>query len=122
MINSNYILVIEDDFDLLWLIKKILMMNGFQVLTAITGEKALEEFSRNIFHIQAVILDLSLPDMDGEYLCREFRKVSREIPIIVTTGFEEQKKRDALENMGISGYLVKPFDIMQLVKLLSRIL
>ncbi len=122
MISNKYILVIEDDFDLLWLIKKILTMNGFQVLTAITGEAALEEFSRNLFDIRAVIMDLSLPDMSGIYLCREFRKVSKDIPIVVTTGFEEESKKNELEAMGIQGYLVKPFDIMQLVKLLSNIL
>lgn len=122
MINNKYILIVEDDFDLLWLIKKILMMNGFQVLTAVTGEEALEQFSRNYFEIQAVILDLSLPDYNGKYLFQEFRKVSREIPVIITTGLEDTEQKKELELLGINGYLIKPFDIMRLVQLLSRVL
>ncbi len=121
MIDQKYVLVVEDDFDLLWLIKKILTMNGFDVLTAVTGEEAINIFSRNIFKIQAVIIDISLPDKNGEYLCKEFIKVAPHIPIIVTTGFEDRDQRVELEKLGIRGYLVKPFDITNLVECISRV-
>ncbi len=122
MISDKYILVVEDDFDLLWLIQKILEVNGFQVLTAVTGEQAISKFSRNVFQIQAVILDISLPDESGEYLCSEFLKVAPNLPIIITTGLEDRTQRRRLEKMGICGYLVKPFDLMNLVQFLSKIL
>ena len=122
MIEEKYILIVEDDFDLLWLIKKILLLNGFQVLTAVTAEQAVDEFSRNLFKIKGVILDLSLPDGDGSYLCSDFIEVSPEIPIVITTGLEDREQRKKLEHLGIAGYLVKPFDIMNLVKLLSEVI
>ncbi len=122
MIEEKYILIVEDDFDLLWLIKKILTMNGFQVLTAVTAEQAINEFSRNIFKIQAVILDLSLPDRDGKFVCQEFMKASPNIPVIITTGFEDRAQRREMENLGVRGYMVKPFDIMNLVEFLSKII
>ncbi len=121
MLEDKYILVIEDDFDLQWLIKKILLLNGFQVLTAVTAEQAIEEFSRHLFDIQAIILDLSLPDQSGLSLCAEFKKVSPDIPIIVTTGSEEREVRKQAEGLGVAGYLIKPFDIINLVRLLSKI-
>ncbi len=121
MLEDKYILVIEDDFDLQWLIKKILLLNGFQVLTAVTAEQAIEEFSRHLFDIQAIILDLSLPDQSGLSLCEEFRKVTPDIPIIVTTGSEEREVRKQAEGLGVAGYLIKPFDIINLVRLLSKI-
>jgi len=122
MISDKYILVIEDDFDLLWLIQKILEVNGFKILTAVTGEQAISKFSRNVLQIQAVILDLSLPDESGEYLCSEFLKVSPDLPIIITTGLEDRTQRRRLEKMGVRGYLVKPFDLMNLVQFLSKVL
>lgn len=121
MIPEKHILIVEDDFDLLWLIKKILTVNGFEVLTAVTAEQAILQYSRNIFSIHAVILDLSLPDETGQYVCEEFMKVVPDIPIIVTTGYEDRAQRRKFEEMGVMGYLIKPFDIMNLVELLSRI-
>ncbi|MFZ0389000.1 MAG: response regulator, partial [Calditrichia bacterium] len=115
-------LVVEDDFDLRYLIKKILVLNGFQVLTAGSAEKALSEFSRHIFDIHAVILDLSLPDRDGAYIAKELLKVDPEIPIIVTTGFEDQQRRSEIKEIGIRHYLIKPFDIMQLIRIISEII
>lgn len=122
MLDEKYILVIEDDFDLLWLIKRILSMNGFHVLTAVTGEEAINNFSRNLFNIQAIILDLSLPDKNGKSICREFMKVAPEIPIVITTGFEDRTQKKELEEMGVRGYLIKPFDIMHLVQFVSQII
>lgn len=122
MLEDQYILIVEDDFDLLWLIKKILTMNGFQVLTAVTAEGAIDEFSRNIFKIRAVILDLSLPDQNGEYVCREFLKAAPQLPVIVATGYEDRAQKKKLRRLGVQEYLVKPFDIMRLVKVISKIL
>lgn len=121
MIKHKYILVVEDDFDLLWLIQKILRMNGFDVLTAVTSDQAITTFSRNIWDIQAVILDLSLPGRGGKYLCKEFMKAAPQVPIIITTGFEDRAQRNELERLGVKGYLIKPFDIMNLVEYLAQV-
>jgi DNA-binding response OmpR family regulator len=119
---SNNILLVEDDFDFLWLIQKILKMNGFNVLTAATTDKAVELFSRNIFNINAVILDISLPNKEGILLWMEFRKIAPNIPIIITTSSENRPQRNKLEKLGIRGYIVKPFEIMNLVSVMSKII
>jgi len=104
-IREKLILIVEDDFDLLWMIQKLLTLSGFQCLTA-------EE-------IGAVVLDLSLPDQSGELLAKEFLELSPDLPIIVTTGFEDREQRRILEKMGIFAYLIKPFDLTQLVDTLK---
>ncbi|GAB4328925.1 MAG: hypothetical protein Kow0037_03650 [Calditrichia bacterium] len=119
MNKPDKILIIEDDFDLLWLIKKLISMNGFEVLTAVTGQEAIETFSRNIFDIRLIILDLTLPDFHGKTLCEEIRKVSPDLPIIITSGSDDWEERNLLEKLGISHYLVKPFDLMKLMELIS---
>ncbi len=121
-VSENIILIIEDDFDLMWMIHKLLANSGFQVLTAVTASQAIEVFSRYIFQISAVILDLSLPDKDGEAVATEFLKVAPNIPIIITTGSEDHAQRARLERIGVAAYLIKPFDLTELVQTIEQLI
>ncbi|HFB68092.1 MAG TPA: response regulator [Calditrichae bacterium] len=118
-IREKLVLIVEDDFDLLWMIQKLLTLSGFQCLTAVTAAQGVEAFSRHFEEIGAVVLDLSLPDQSGELLAKEFLELSPQLPIIVTTGFEDREQRRTLEEMGIFAYLIKPFDLTQLVDTLK---
>ncbi len=119
-ITEKIVLIVEDDFDLLWMIQKLLSMSGFRCLTAVTAAQGIEVFSRHWHEISAVVLDLSLPDESGEVLAKEFLKVSPGLPIIVTTGFEDSRQRQLLEKLGIHAYLIKPFDLTQLVNTIKN--
>ncbi len=113
------VLVVEDDFDLLWMIKKILSLQGYSILTAVTGEQAIDVFSRHWAEIKTVILDLSLPDQDGETLLAEIYKVLPEIPVVITTGSEDRQQQQRLEKAGIREYLIKPFDLLRLISVVA---
>ena len=119
MLEKKNILIVEDDHDLLWLLKKILSMNGFNILQAVTAEEADQVFTQNLNILDAIILDLSLPDEHGKTVCKKILDRLPEIPVIITTGYEESTQQAELENMGVSAYLIKPFDIMKLVKIVS---
>lgn len=114
------ILIIEDDFDLLWMLKKLLSSQGYLILTAVTAAQGIEVFSRNLFNIAAIIVDLSLPDQDGEVVVNEIFKVLPELPIIITTGSEDKAQLNRLEKSGIKTILVKPFDLNRLSKLVAE--
>jgi len=114
------ILIIEDDFDLLWMLKKLLTTQGYPILTAVTGHQGIEVFSRNIFDIGVVVMDLSLPDQDGEAIVQEIFKVMPDTPIIITTGSEDKSQLNRLEQAGIKKILVKPFDLQRLSDLVSE--
>jgi DNA-binding NtrC family response regulator len=114
------ILIIEDDFDLLWMLKKLLTTQGYPILTAVTGAQGIEVFSRNIFDIGVVVMDLSLPDEDGEVIVQEIFKVVPDIPIIITTGSEDKTQLNRLETAGIKKILVKPFDLQRLSDVVSE--
>ena len=118
MIKDGHVLVIEDDYDLLYMIKKLLEVNGFKVLTAITGKEGRRKFRKYSSRIRSVILDLSLPDQDGKHICQEFRKKYPKLSIIITSGSEDQQQKSELEKIGINGYLRKPFDLNDLLKTL----
>ena len=114
------ILIIEDDYDLLWMLKKLLTTQGFAILTAVTGAQGIEVFSRNIHSIGVIVMDLALPDQDGEAIVQEIFKVIPDIPIIITTGSEDKTQPNRLEQSGIKKILVKPFDLQQLSDVVSK--
>ena len=120
-LRDKMILIIEDDYDLLWLMKKFLSINGFKVLTAVTAKEAGKIFTKNLKKINAVILDLSLPDKNGKKVCQEFKNVSPDTPIFITTGFEDPTQQIELEKIGVDGYLVKPYNFKELVNMLSKV-
>jgi DNA-binding response OmpR family regulator len=119
MAEDLHVLIIEDDFDLMFLIKKMLEIKGFKVLTAFTGKEARKKFRKNSKSIQSVILDLTLPDLDGKKICKEFRKKNPDVPIIITTGSEDPIQKQELDKLGITAYLKKPFDLNELVNCLG---
>jgi len=119
MIKDSHVLVIEDDYDLLYMIKKLLELNGFKVLTANTGREAKRKFRKYSSRIRSVILDLTLPDQDGKYICQEIRRKYPELSIIITSGSEDQLQKSELEEIGIDAYLRKPFDLNDLLKFVS---
>ena len=119
MAEDLHVLIIEDDFDLMFLIKKMLEIKGFKVLTAFTGKEARKKFRKNSASLQSVILDLTLPDLDGKKICKEFRKKNPDVPIIITTGSEDPLQKQELDKLGITAYLKKPFDLNELVNCLA---
>ncbi len=120
LITEKSVLIVEDDFDLLWMIQKLLTLNGIPCLTAVTAAQGIEAFSRHYENICAVVLDLTLPDQEGELLAREFLEISPDLPIIVTTGSEDREQQRQLEKLGVFAYLIKPFDLTQLVNTLKQ--
>ena len=119
MIKDSHVLLIEDDYDLLYMIKKLLEINGFKVLTANTGREGRRKFRKYSSRIHSVILDLTLPDQDGKHICQEIRKKYPELSIIITSGSEDLLQKSELEEIGIDAYLRKPFDLNDLLKFVS---
>jgi DNA-binding response OmpR family regulator len=115
MLDNKHILVIEDDYDLLLMLKKLFEINGFKVLTALTAKEGKKKFRKSVKKLNAIILDLSLPDQDGKFICKYIRKKSRQIPIIITTGSEDLMLKIELEKIGVDGFFIKPFDIAALL-------
>ncbi len=118
---SDVVLLIEDDFDLLWMINKLLSLHNYEVLTAVTGTQGLDLFSRHAQQICAVVLDLTLPDMDGEQLLKELKKPFPDLPVIITSGLEDLGQKKRLSKIGASAYLTKPFDLNRLVEVLKQV-
>ena len=105
------LLVIDDDEKLIGYYRELLTPYGFEVLIANNGEQAIPLVEQHP-DTQLVILDLSMPRMDGRQWLRWFRGKSKEAPVIVITGY---KFEAADEDLKPSVVLEKPFDVAELL-------
>ena len=109
---SKKILVVDDEPQIVKVLKAYLEKAGYQVVTALDGKAALVVFDRE--RPDFMILDLNLPGMDGFEICREIRRDSN-IPILMLTArVEEADKLNGLE-LGADDYVVKPFSPREVV-------
>ena len=113
MSNNKYkILVVEDDRNILSMIQTVLDTNGYQVLTAQRCQQGILMLTSHVPDL--VILDLGLPDMDGEEFIRIVRGSSR-IPIIVLSARTEERDKVSALDLGANDYITKPFGTAELL-------
>ena len=113
MSNNKYkVLVVEDDRNILSMIQTVLETNGYQVLTAQRCQQGILLMSSHVPDL--VVLDLGLPDMDGEEFIRITRR-SRMIPIIVLSARTEEKDKVSALDLGANDYITKPFGTGELL-------
>lgn len=110
--DNKKVLVVDDELKIAEVIKSYLEHAGFEVFTAYDGRHALEMFERTGPSI--VILDLMLPDLTGEEICRTIRKHSRAPIIMLTAKSDEEDILRGLD-IGADDYVTKPFSPKQLV-------
>jgi two-component system KDP operon response regulator KdpE len=106
------ILLIDDEPQILRALKTILSANHFQVATAINGEQGMALAVAQPPNV--IILDLTLPDIDGIQICGQIREWSR-VPIIVLSVRDNEKDKVAALDAGADDYLTKPFGIEELL-------
>src|SRR5208337_2253103 len=108
---SGKILIVEDEKKIAGIVKSYLEREGFEVTAVETGEAAIREISSGV---DLVILDLKLPDIDGEDVCKSIRDVT-DIPVIMLTAKSSEEDRVKGLSIGADDYVVKPFSARELV-------
>ena len=106
------ILVVDDEQKVLNVIEAYLIKEGFEVLTSMDGEDALNIFKNESLHL--IILDLMLPKISGEEVCNKIRATSSVPIIMLTAKIEEDSKIEGLA-IGADDYITKPFSNRELV-------
>ena len=103
------VLVTDDEEVMRKLLSQILSASGFEVLTASNGKEAVESVKRN--QPQVILLDLTMPELDGFEACSQIRKDSENhnIPIIMLTGRGEESAIVSALDRGADDYIGKPF-------------
>ncbi len=104
------ILLVDDEKMALMLVKRILSEAGYHVATAQSGFECLDLFRLHPRAYDLVLLDLTMPFMDGEETFRRLREIRSDVPVVLCAGFIEQEKLDRLmtATAGLAGFLRKP--------------
>ncbi|PRR81703.1 response regulator transcription factor [Clostridium vincentii] len=113
------ILIVDDEQKVLNVIEAYLLKEGFEVLTSVDGEDALNIFNNEPLHL--IILDLMLPKISGEEVCNKIRATSSVPIIMLTAKAEEDNKIDGL-TIGADDYITKPFSNRELVSRVKAII
>lgn len=114
------ILVVEDDTNTRKLMCAVLKRSGFETLQAEDGVKALEVMDKN--HIDLVVLDLMMPNMDGYELTENLRHTWQTLPILMVTAKQEPKDKKQGFLVGTDDYMTKPVDEEEMVLRIKALL
>ncbi|MBA3647131.1 MAG: response regulator transcription factor [Chitinophagales bacterium] len=107
------VLLVEDEENLLDVIKMNLELEGYEVEEANTGPLALKKFSQQRFNL--VILDIMLPELDGYQVCQTIRVTNSEMPILFLTAKDTSEDKINGFKVGADDYLTKPFNLEELL-------
>lgn len=120
MTTGPTILVVDDERNIIELVRLYLRSEGFQVESANDGVEALEKVAS--IHPDLIILDLMMPLMDGWEVCRRLREQNGRIPVIMLTAKSDDVDKILGLDMGADDYLAKPFNPRELVSRVRAVL
>jgi excisionase family DNA binding protein len=114
------VLVVDDEEAVRDLIAKTLTMADYEVNCASDGQAALDALKDTDFDL--LITDLRMPGMDGLTVIRQARRLSPSLPIIIITGYSTEASAIEAINLGVCGYLTKPFRLPRILSVAARAL
>ena len=119
---SGTVLLADDEESVRIVAKQMLERLGFSVLLANDGREALAVFDKNRAVVKCVIMDLTMPQMDGEEAFREIRLIDPTIRVLLSSGYNEQEAVQRFVGKGLAGFLQKPYQLSLLEQKLREVL
>jgi excisionase family DNA binding protein len=107
------ILVVDDESSIRDLLAKTLALAEYDVDTAPDGRSALERL--RMYPYDLLIVDLKMPGIDGLAVIREAKRLKADLPVIIITGYSTESAAIDAVNLGVAGYLTKPFRVPQVL-------
>jgi CheY-like chemotaxis protein len=114
------VLVVDDDEVVRSLTCQMLEEAGYEVLVAADGLEAIETFNDSPASVDMVLLDMTMPHMDGRTTFEKLRALRDDIPVIVSSGFNEQDAMDRFRDAMPSGFLQKPYRLTELIDAVKK--
>ncbi|MBI5641675.1 MAG: PAS domain-containing protein [Nitrospirae bacterium] len=116
------ILVVDDEPQIIFFLEEVLRQLGYNVLAVDSGIKALELFRDEKDAIELAILDIQMPDMDGNRLFQEIKTIKPELKVIISSGYDEKTALAEMEHCRPDSFIQKPYQIAALEKKLQELL
>jgi excisionase family DNA binding protein len=114
------VLVVDDEASIRDLLAKTLALAEYDVDVAADGRSALERM--RMYPYDLLIADLKMPGMDGLTVIREAKRYKADLPVIIITGFSTESSAIEAVNLGVAGYLTKPFRVPQVLAAAAKAL
>jgi PAS domain S-box-containing protein len=116
------ILIVDDQNEVISFSKEMVTRSGYSVRTAVDGQEAVEAFQEHADEIDCVILDLTMPRMDGFATFKALKRIRPDVKVILSSGYSEKEVAERFTGKGLAGFIQKPYRYQQLRKELERVL
>jgi excisionase family DNA binding protein len=118
--SRHRVLVVDDEASIRDLLSKTLALAEYEVDTAADATSALDRMRSGAYDL--MIADLKMPGMDGLALIRQAKRIKSDMPVIIITGFSTESSAIEAVNLGVAGYLTKPFRVPQVLAAAAKAL
>jgi len=119
--DALHVLFVDDDLTNCQLYNSMLSIHNYNVSVYTNSPQALNEFRQNSHRYDVLIADIIMPDMTGDTLAAECRKINPHLPVILCSGYAEHLNKSTAEEFGVSHYLQKPIDTSEMLSILENI-
>jgi two-component system cell cycle sensor histidine kinase/response regulator CckA len=119
---TETILIIDDEPDILAIGQEILEAIGYRVYSAPGASRAIEIYSTYRDRIDLIILDMIMPEMNGEQVYDRLAKINPDVKVLLSSGYSQAGQAERILKKGCNGFIQKPFKIQQLSQIIRKIL
>lgn len=117
---NKLVLIIDDEEPVREAVADILELEGVASIAAANGAEGVALYKQNLPVIGVVLLDLSMPGLSGEDTLVELHKINPNVPVVLSSGYSELDARPRFEQIGVAGFIQKPYDLEMFVAEIRR--
>jgi signal transduction histidine kinase len=118
---GGVVLVVDDQEQIRSFTKMALERVGYEVITAADGREGVEMFGKHKDSLRVVLLDMTMPVMEGKAAFKEMAQINDSVPVILMSGYHEQDVTNQFAGRGLAGFIQKPFQIYELLKTVAEV-
>jgi len=119
---TENILLVDDEEGPIQVEKLMLKELGYKVMTAGSGREAIDIYTENIDTVDLVALDMIMPEMNGRATYEELKNINPDVRVLLVSGYSLNRQVEELLDLGCKGFIQKPFDIIELSRILRSVL
>ena len=119
---SEHILLVDDEKPIVKMQRQLLERLGYKVTASTSSVEALKIFRSSPYNFDLVITDMTMPDMSGDYLAKEIKKIRPDVLVILCTGYSERINIQTGAGLQIDGFMMKPIEKGNLAKTVRKLI